>query len=159
MEALDVIRSVRWHRQLPWNVQSGTIDPPQRSVEIRPGEENLPAPGRLAYGVAALLRMLIGGVVSGVLAATYPPTAVPLVMFLVGLGALSVIERLTKLAPLLVTALAHEAASNAADQVQQTQQQSATSPAQQASNPSADASLTGQGAPTQPNTTGAGGIA
>jgi hypothetical protein len=162
MEALDIIRSVRWHRQMPWNVQSDTIDPPPRSADIRPGEENLPAPGRLAYGVAAMLRLLVSGAVSGVVAATYPPTAVPLVMYFVGLGALSTIERLTKLAPLLVTALAKEGGATAWQAVQQPQQAQSTSQGGQLGNQQAIGPSVGLPPPDptlagQPNTTGTGG--
>ncbi|MGW3193114.1 hypothetical protein ACWDBD_00660 [Streptomyces sp. NPDC001118] len=164
MEALDIIRSVRWHRQMPWNVQSDTIDPPQRSVDVRPGEENLPAPGRLAYGVAAVLRLLVSGAVSGVVAATYPPTAVPLVMYLVGLGALSTIERLTKFAPLLVTALAKEGGAAALESVQQPQQPAAAPlqghlPGQQTSSPSVGVPPPDPTLAAQPNATGTGGVA
>ncbi|MFF7702850.1 hypothetical protein [Streptomyces lydicus] len=42
MEAVDVIKAIKWHRQMPWKVQSDTIDPPQRSADVRPGEEHLP---------------------------------------------------------------------------------------------------------------------
>lgn len=164
MEALDIIRSVRWHRQMPWNVKSDTIGPPDRNVEVRPGEDKLPEPGRLAYGVAAILRVLVSGAVAGVVAATYPPTAVPLVMYFVGLGALSVIERLTKLAPLLVTALGKEAGATALDAVQRPQQPlGASTPnqlaSQQTNNPSASTPIPDPTLAANPNGPGVGGAA
>ncbi|MFD4880248.1 hypothetical protein ACFWOB_43760 [Streptomyces sp. NPDC058420] len=102
MEAVDVIKAIKWHRQMPWNVQSETIDPPQRRADVRPGEERLPAPGWKAYCVAGVLRLLVGGVLTGVVAATYPQSTNPLVAFLIGLGALSAVQQITTLVPLMV---------------------------------------------------------
>ncbi|MDH6435943.1 hypothetical protein M2158_004483 [Streptomyces sp. SAI-144] len=72
MEAIDVIKAIKWHRRMPWNVQSGTIDPPQRRADVRPGEEQLPAPGWKAYCVAGVLRLLVSGALTGAVTATYP---------------------------------------------------------------------------------------
>jgi hypothetical protein len=100
MEAIDIIKAIKWHRRMPWNVQSDSIDPPQRRAEVRPGEECLPAPGWKAYCVAGVLRLLVSGALTGVVAATFPLN--PLAAFLVGLGALSAVQQVTSLVPLMV---------------------------------------------------------
>lgn len=102
MEALDIIKAIKWHRQMPWNVQSDTIDPPQRRADIRPGEEQLPAPGWKAYCVAGMLRLLVSGALTGVVAATYPQSTNPLVAFLIGLGSLTAVQQASTLVPLMV---------------------------------------------------------
>lgn len=102
MEAVDVIKSIKWHRQMPWNVQSETLEPPQRSPEVRPGEENLPVPGRAAYAIAAVLRLFVSGALTSVIAATFPQSMNPLVSFMVGLGALSAVQQAVTLVPLVV---------------------------------------------------------
>ena len=102
MEAVDAIKAVKWHRRMPWNVQSDTIDPPQRRADVRPGEEHLPAPGWKAYCVAGVLRLLVSGALTGAVAATYPQSTNPLVAFLIGLGALSAVQQATALVPLMV---------------------------------------------------------
>ncbi|MCT9108085.1 hypothetical protein N4G69_21000, partial [Streptomyces mirabilis] len=67
MEAVDVIKSVKWHRKMPWNVQPDTIEPPRRRPDVRPGEEQLPAPGWPGYCVAAVLRLFVSGAPTGAL--------------------------------------------------------------------------------------------
>lgn len=102
IEAVDVVKAIKWHRQMPWNVQSDTIDPPRRRADVRPGEEHLPAPGWKAYCVAGVMRLLVSGALTGVVAATYPRSTNPLAAFLIGLGALSVVQQATTLVPLMV---------------------------------------------------------
>lgn len=106
MEALDFVRAVRWHRTLPWKVESSSIGPGPTSQtprrEIRPGEENLPAPGVAAYGVAALLRVVVGGGVAAAVAASPPHGVTPWIAMIVGAGALTVLEKITSLVPLVV---------------------------------------------------------
>lgn len=102
MEAVDVVKSIKWHRQMPWNVQSDTVDPPQRRADVRPGEEHLPAPGWKAYCVAGVLRLLVSGSLTGVVAASYPLSTNPLAAFLIGLGALSAVQQVSTLVPLMV---------------------------------------------------------
>ncbi|MEW2558254.1 hypothetical protein, partial [Streptomyces griseorubiginosus] len=102
MEAVDIIKAIKWHRRMPWNVQSDTIDPPQRRADVRPEEAHLPAPGWKAYCVAGALRLLVSGALTGAVAATYPQSTNPLVAYLIGLGALSAVQQLTTLVPLMV---------------------------------------------------------
>lgn len=102
MEAIDVIKSVKWHQKLPWNVRSESVNPPQRNPNIRPGEERLPATGRRAYCVAAVMRLFVSGAPTGALAATYPHAINPLLSYMVGLGALSAVQQLASLVPLAV---------------------------------------------------------
>ncbi|MDR6980831.1 hypothetical protein J2X68_007573 [Streptomyces sp. 3330] len=119
MEAVDIIKAIKWHRRMPWNVQSDTIDPPHRRADLRPGEENLPAPGWRAYCVAGTLRLLVGGALTGVVAATYPQSTNPLVAFLIGLGALSAVQQGTTLVPLMVKSAGRAAFGGLVDEAQQ----------------------------------------
>lgn len=119
MEAIDIIKAIKWHRQMPWNVQSDTIDPPQRRPDVRPGEEDLPAPGWKAYWVAGVLRMLVSGALTGVVAATYPQSTNPLVAFLVGLGALSAVQQGTTLVPLMLKSVGRAALGGVVEEAQQ----------------------------------------
>jgi hypothetical protein len=102
IEAVDVIKAIKWHHQMPWNVQSDTIDPPQRRPDVRPGEEQLPPPGWKAYCVAVVLRLLVSGALTGAVAASFPQATNPLVTFLIGLGALSAVQQATTLVPMMV---------------------------------------------------------
>ncbi|MFB7337759.1 hypothetical protein ACFC00_40110 [Streptomyces adustus] len=122
MEAVDIIKAVKWHRQMPWNVQSDTIDPPQHRADVRPGEERLPAPGWKAYCVAGVLRLLVSGVLTGVVAASYPQGTNALVSFLVGLGALSAVQQATTLVPLMVKSAGRAALGGVVDAAQQPSQ-------------------------------------
>ncbi|MFF1638918.1 hypothetical protein ACFVXA_14990 [Streptomyces sp. NPDC058246] len=119
MEAVDIVKAVKWHRQMPWNVQSDTIDPPRRSADLRPGEEGLPAPGWKAYCVAGMLRLFVSGALPGVAAATYPQSTNPLVAFLVGLGALSAVQQATTLVPLMVKSVGRAALGGVVGEAQQ----------------------------------------
>jgi hypothetical protein len=119
MEALDIIKAIKWHRQMPWNVQSDTVDPPRRRPDVRPGEENLPAPGWRAYWVAAVLRLFVSGVLTGVVAATYPHSTSPLVALIVGLGALTAVQQATTLVPLMIKSAGRAALSGVAAEAQQ----------------------------------------
>ncbi|MCX5559523.1 hypothetical protein [Streptomyces sp. NBC_00038] len=119
MEAVDVIKSIRWHRQMPWDVRSDTIDPPQRRADLRPGEERLPAPGWKAYCVAGVLRLLVSGALTGVVASSFPQRTNPLVAFLVGLGALSAVQQVSTLVPLMVKSTGRAALGGVVDQAQQ----------------------------------------
>ena len=134
---------------MPWNVQSDTIDPPTCRPDIRPGEEQLPAPGRLAYCVAGLLRLFVSGATTSVVAATFPQSANPLVSFLVGVGALSAIQQAATLAPLMVKSAAQASLGGV---VQEAQQRSSDQLQQQP--------VSGQsnGVAAQPNQTDAGGM-
>ncbi len=119
MEAVDIIKAIKWHRQMPWNVQSDTIDPPQRRVEVRPGEERLPAPGWKAYWVAGVLRLFVSGALVGAVAATYPQSTNPLVAFLIGLGALSAVQQVITLVPLMVKSAGRAALGGVVEEAQQ----------------------------------------
>ncbi|GGN12228.1 hypothetical protein [Streptomyces fuscichromogenes] len=119
MEAVDVIKSVKWHRTMPWNVQPDTIDPPRRQPDMRPGEEQLPAPGWQGYCVATVLRLFVSGAPTGVLAATYTHSVNPLVAYMVGLGALSVVQQLASLVPLAVKNAGRAALGGMAEEAQQ----------------------------------------
>lgn len=119
MEAVDIIKAVKWHRKMPWNVQSDTVDPPQRRPDVRPGEEQLPAPGRLAYCVAGVLRLFVSGALTGVVAATYPQSTNPLVAFLIGLGSLAAVQQAVTLVPLMVKRAGQAAFGGVASDAQQ----------------------------------------
>lgn len=119
MEAIDVIKSVRWHGSVPWNVQPETIDPPQRRRNVRPGEEQLPAPGWQGYCLATALRLFVSAAPTGVIAATYPHTVTPLVAYMVGLGALSVVQQLATLVPLAVKSVGQATLGSVAADAQQ----------------------------------------
>jgi hypothetical protein len=108
IEAVDIIKSIRWHRQMPWNVHPDTIDPPRRH-DRRPDDDGLPAPGRAAYLAAGLFRLFVSGALAGVIAASYPASADPLVSFLVGLGALSAVQTAASLVPLMVKSVSQAA--------------------------------------------------
>ncbi|MEU9466063.1 hypothetical protein AB0D78_05300 [Streptomyces avermitilis] len=122
MEAIDVIKSVRWHRKMPWQVKPDTIDPPHRSPDVRPGEEHLPAPGWLAYCIAGVLRLFVSGALTGVIASSHPQVADPLVSFLIGLGALSGVEKVATLVPLAVKSIGRAALGSTVDAVQEQRQ-------------------------------------
>jgi hypothetical protein len=66
-------------------VPSETIDPPRRRPNVRPGEEQLPAPGWKAHCVAATLRLFVSGASTGVIATSYVNSMNPLVAYAVGL--------------------------------------------------------------------------
>jgi hypothetical protein len=119
MEAVDIVKAIKWHRQMPWNVQSDTIDPPQRRADVRPGEEHLPAPGWKAYWFAGVLRLFVSGALTGAVAATYPQSTNPLVAFLIGLGALSAVQQATALVPLMVQSAGRAALGGVVDEAQQ----------------------------------------
>ncbi|MCF3135577.1 hypothetical protein [Streptomyces olivochromogenes] len=119
MEAVDVIKSIKWHRKMPWNVQPDTIEPPRRQPDVRPGEEQLPAPGWQGYCVAAVLRLFVSGAPTGALAATYPHSVNPLVAYMVGLGALSVVQQLASLVPLAVKSAGRAALGGVVEEAQQ----------------------------------------
>lgn len=119
IEALDVIKSIKWHRQMPWNVQSDTIDPPRRRPDVRPGEEHLPAPGWMAYCVAGVLRLFVSGALTGAVAASFPEVTSPFVAFVIGLGALSAVEQATTLAPLVIKSAGRTALGGTVEEVHQ----------------------------------------
>lgn len=102
IEAVDIIKSIRWHRQLPWNVRPETVDPPARRPDVRPGEESLPAPGWAAYAVSVVLRLFVSGALTGAMAGTFPASVNPLMAFVLGLGALSAVQQAATIAPLVV---------------------------------------------------------
>lgn len=122
MEAVDIIKAIKWHRQMPWNVQSDTIDPPRRRADVRPDEEHLPAPGWKAYWFAGALRLFVSGSLTGAVAATYPQSTNPLVAFLIGLGALSAVQQATTLVPLMVRSVGRAALGGVVEEAQQQQQ-------------------------------------
>ncbi|MET7695138.1 hypothetical protein ABZT06_45815 [Streptomyces sp. NPDC005483] len=119
MESVDFIKAIRWHRQMPWNVQSDTIDPPKRRADVRPGEEHLPAPGWKAYSLAGVLRLFVSGTLTGAMAATYPQITSPAVAFFIGLGALSAVQEATTLVPLMVKSAGRAALSGVVGEAQQ----------------------------------------
>lgn len=111
MEAVDIFKAIRWHRAMPWNVESDSVPRPQRRDaadgperrETRSEEEkNLPAPGWLAFSVAGLLRIVVSGGLAGVYGASFPRSAVPWVSYLLGVGALATLQQATSLVPLMV---------------------------------------------------------
>jgi hypothetical protein len=116
IEAVDIIKAIKWHRQMPWNVRSDTIDPPHRRADVRPGEEHLPAPGWKAYWFAGVLRLFVSGALTGVVAGTYPQSTSPLVAFLIGLGALSAVQQATTLVPLMVRSAGRVALGGVVDE-------------------------------------------
>jgi hypothetical protein len=172
MEAVDIIKAIKWHHQMPWNVQSDTIDPPRHRVDLRPGEERLPAPGWKAYWSAGVLRLFVSGALTGVVAATYPQSTNPLVAFLIGLGSLSAVQQVTTLVPLMVKSAGRaalggvvEEARQQAQMPQQALQQRALGqlngvpPAPQAGNPPAEAHQPDAGVAPQQDPTAGGGAA
>ncbi|WP_329391415.1 hypothetical protein OG625_40240 (plasmid) [Streptomyces sp. NBC_01351] len=171
LEAIDVIKAIKWHRQMPWNVQSDTIDPPQRRANVRPQEEHLPAPGWKAYWVAGVLRLLVSGALTGVVAATYPQSTNPLVAFLIGLGALSAVQQVTTLVPLMVKNAGRAALGGVVDvaqqQAQALQQSGQPDPGQsngavpgpQTGSPPAGSPQPGTGVAAQQDPAGGGGAA
>ncbi|MEU0191240.1 hypothetical protein ABZ250_15470 [Streptomyces afghaniensis] len=122
MEAVDIIKAIKWHRRMPWNVQSDTIDPPQRRANVRPEEAQLPPPGWKAYCVAGVLRLLVSGTLTGAVAATYQQSTNPLVAFLIGLGALSAVQQLTTLVPLMVKNAGRAALAGVGEEARQQSQ-------------------------------------
>ncbi|MFF3327599.1 hypothetical protein [Streptomyces sp. NPDC002889] len=120
MEAVDVIKSVKWHGKLPWNVEPDTKQ--QRRLDLRPGEEQLPAPGWRAHCIAAVLRLFVSGALIGALAATYPTSVNPLVAYMVGLGALSAVQQLATFVPLAVKGAGRAALGSVVEEAQQQQQ-------------------------------------
>ncbi|MGZ2362127.1 hypothetical protein LRE75_36635 [Streptomyces sp. 372A] len=122
MEAVDIIKAIKWHRRMPWNVQSDTIDPPRRRADVRPGEEHLPAPGWKAYWFAGMLRLLVSGALTGAVAASYPQGTNPLVAFLVGLGSLSAVQQATTLVPLMIKSAGRAALGGVVEEAQQQSQ-------------------------------------
>jgi hypothetical protein len=109
IEAIDVFKAIRWHHTMPWNVPPDTRTPPQPTLHTRPGEEHLPAPGPWAYCLAGILRLFVSAAPPAAIAASYPHTMNPLIAYTVGLGALSVVQQLTALAPLIVKSAGHAA--------------------------------------------------
>ncbi|NEC91809.1 hypothetical protein [Streptomyces sp. SID12501] len=128
IEAVDVVKSIKWHRQMPWNVQSDTIDPPRRRPDVRPGEEHLPAPGWKAYCVAGVLRLFVSGALTGVVAASFPQNTSPLVAFLIGLGALSAVQQVSTLVPLMIKSAGRAALGGVVEEAQQVLQQQGQQP-------------------------------
>ncbi|WP_328380625.1 hypothetical protein OHB13_38065 (plasmid) [Streptomyces sp. NBC_00440] len=172
MEAVDVIKAIKWHRQMPWNVQSDTVDPPQRRADVRPGEERLPAPGWKAYWFAGVLRLLVSGALTGAVAATYPQSTNPLVAFLVGLGSLSAVQQVSTLVPLMVKSVGRAALGGVVEEAQQQAQalhQNAQQPGPgqpngalqepQTGSPSAGDPKPDTGVVAQQDPTGGGGVA
>ncbi|MFG2306596.1 hypothetical protein [Actinacidiphila glaucinigra] len=119
MDAVDVINSLRWHHKMPWKVRSDTIDPPPRQPDVRPGEEQLPAPGWKAYLVAGALRLFVSGALTGAVAASYPNAMNPLVAYAVGLGALSAVQKIATVVPLAVKNTARAALGGMTEEAQQ----------------------------------------
>lgn len=139
-------------------------------ADTRPGEDHLPAPGRRAFCVAGVLRLLVGGVVSGVVAATYPQSANPLVGFLIGLGGLSAVQQATTLAPLMVKSAGRAAFGGVVEEAQsqaQALQQNGQHPGQpagpvlgpQTGSPPAGNPQANTGVAAQQDPTGGGGVA
>ena len=164
MEAVDVIKAIKWHRRMPWNVQSDTIDPPQRRADVRPGEEHLPASGRTAYCVAGVLRLLVSGTLTGAVAATYPQSTSPLEAFLIGLGALSAVQQVSTLVPLMVKSAGRAALGGVVEAAQNAQgpgpgQDPGALPGPWPGGPSGENPPPGAGVAVQPDPTGGGGAA
>ncbi|WP_331736663.1 hypothetical protein OG426_55110 (plasmid) [Streptomyces canus] len=173
MESVDIVKAIKWHRQMPWNVQSDTIDPPRRRADVRPGEENLPAPGWKAYWFAGVLRLFVSGALTGAAAATYPQSTTPLVALFIGLGALSAVQQVTSLVPLMVKSAARAALGGVISEAQDQKQalesngQQPGRPEQspgallgpQTGSPSVENPRSGTGVAAQQDPTGEGGAA
>lgn len=114
IEAVDVFKAIRWHHAMPWNVGPDTSTPPRRVLHVRPGEEALPAPGPWAYCLAGILRLFVSAAPTAVIAASWPQRMNPLIAYAVGLGALSVVQQLASLAPLIVTSAGRAALTGTA---------------------------------------------
>ncbi|MFJ7116735.1 hypothetical protein [Streptomyces albogriseolus] len=123
IEVLDYCRAVRWHRKKPWNVASTSVGagPSSPRATVRPGEDDLPAPGWLAYVLGSVLRIIVGGGVAGALAATPPHGTSPWIAVIVGAGALTVMEKSLALVT-LVTQVGKDALIGAVLQHQNHQQ-------------------------------------
>ncbi|MFE2511752.1 hypothetical protein [Streptomyces naganishii] len=122
IEVLDYCRAVRWHRKRPWNVSSASVGagPSAPRAQSRPGDEELPAPGWLAYLLGAVLRVVVGGGVAGALAASPPHGTTPWIALIVGAGALTVMEKSLALVT-LVTQVSKDAVIGAVMQHQNNQ--------------------------------------
>ncbi|WP_345701285.1 hypothetical protein [Kitasatospora terrestris] len=102
IEALDFIHALKSHGALPWQVGPDPSGRIVRRPDLRPGEENLPAPGGTAYAVAVALGVFVSSAVAGVMAATYAYAAVPAVSFILGMNVRGILDKLTKVVPLQV---------------------------------------------------------
>ncbi|MFI0722305.1 hypothetical protein [Streptomyces sp. NPDC021224] len=133
MEAIDVIKAVKWHKKMPWDVRPDSVDPPRHRPELRPGEEELPAPGWKAYCVAGVLRLLVSGTLTGVVTAAYPHRMNALVAYLVGLGSLAIIQQAVSFVPLAVKSIGRAALSGIVEEAppQQAEPPANTAPAPQ----------------------------
>jgi hypothetical protein len=85
IEALDVITAVRRHRRWPW------LD-----------ERRRPEPGPLAYGIATVLRLVVGAGVACAAAASVRYGIRPWLAMGLGAAAPVVLEKLTALIPLML---------------------------------------------------------
>lgn len=104
MEALDYIIAVRRWRKLPWLVGASTLTPDRRASPDSRGRhvpEEQPAPGLLAYTIAGVLRVVLGGGTAAAVAHT-APSATAWVAVVAGAAAPMVLERITLLVPLLI---------------------------------------------------------
>ncbi|MFI9150372.1 hypothetical protein [Streptomyces sp. NPDC053367] len=102
MEALDYIIAVRRWRRLPWNVGASTLSQGSRAGAHRTEpDEELPAPGVLAYCVAGVLRIAVGGGVALACTATAPGRMSAWLAVLVGATAPVVLEKVTAFVPLV----------------------------------------------------------
>ncbi|MER6961282.1 hypothetical protein [Streptomyces sp. NPDC000618] len=66
-----------------------------------------------------MLRLFVSGSLTGVVAAGYPQSTNPLVVFLIGLGALSAVQQVTTLVPLMVKNAGRAALGGVVEEAQQ----------------------------------------
>ncbi|MFJ1562412.1 hypothetical protein [Streptomyces mirabilis] len=104
MEALDYIIAVRRWRKLPWLVGASTLTPDRRASPDSRGHhmpEEQPAPGLLAYTIAGVLRVALGGGTAAAVAHT-APSVTAWAAVVTGAAAPMALEKITLLVPLLI---------------------------------------------------------
>ncbi|MFJ9634437.1 hypothetical protein ACIRU8_42770 [Streptomyces sp. NPDC101175] len=105
MEALDYIVAVRRWRRLPWNLGASSLTPGHLTSSARRDEPTgeLPAPGVVAYTIAGVLRVTVGGGVAEAVTVTTPHHMSAWLAVLVGAAAPVVLEKVTVFVPLVVS--------------------------------------------------------
>ncbi|KAF2779566.1 hypothetical protein STPH1_4233 [Streptomyces sp. OM5714] len=131
MEALDYIIAVRRWRKLPWKVEASSLRTNNQQFSTSPeAVPELPPPGLLAYCIAGILRISVGGGVTAAVTVTSPDAISAWLAVLIGATSPLVLEKITIFVPLVVQVGKEGIAAH----IQQSQQ------APQASNPPSPAS-------------------
>ncbi|MFE4637980.1 hypothetical protein ACFRJ1_32060 [Streptomyces sp. NPDC056773] len=125
MEAMDYIVAVRRWRKLPWDVGASSLA--EAAPAPRQQNSETTAPGILAYLIAAILRVLVGGGVAAAFTLTDPGAMSAWLAVLVGATAPYVLEKVTLFVP-LVARVGREGIA-AVQQQSATQRQAGTVPA------------------------------